>query len=192
MWSVASCAVVVRDQGPGLASVKINLEIAPPSSRPQHTGFIRTRQFSIGHLSEAGQVSQKEDLSLCCWMQCGEARILVAISCSYSFVGSWQWRPGHSGRTGSSPGNPVKAEEDWELQPDDHLSRILQGCTLSSGSVNASFRLYLQCYGGSIQPPASVSRCAMQMLECCLHPPQLSPASPVQPSPARLCTNLSR
>ena len=62
-------------------------------------------------------------------------------------------------------------------------SRRWHKCTLSSGSVNASFRLYLQCYGGSIQPPASVSRCAMQMLECCLHPPHLSTASPVQPSP---------
>ena len=32
----------------------------------------------------------------------------------------------HSGRTGTGPENPVKAEEDWELHPDDDLPRILQ------------------------------------------------------------------
>ena len=46
---------------------------------------------------------------MCCWMQCGEARILVEISCSYIFVGSWQWRLG-------TVGAPAPAQETLSRQ----------------------------------------------------------------------------
>ena len=122
-------------------------------------------------------------------MQCGEARILVEISCSYIFVGSWQWRLGTVGapapaqetlsrqrRTGSCIQMMIypASSRRWHILAQVHPAQF--------SSLDVSFPWWMQCCGvSSLQPLCRGVQCAKQMLECCPHP-----AQPAQHSTAQL------